>query len=103
MKRLLLLLVESGVNTVYSSGRLSDSLSGLSFVITGTLPSYSREEAKALIESHGGTVKSSVSKKTSYLLAGEDGGSKLTRAGELGVGIIGESELLKMIESGKDE
>ena len=71
---------------------------GLSFVITGTLPSYSRDDAKALIESHGGTVKSSVSKKTSYLLAGEEAGSKLTKAQELGVKIIDEQTLLDMIK-----
>lgn len=78
--------------------RSSDKLMGLSFVITGTLPSYSRDDAKALIESHGGTVKSSVSKKTSYLLAGEEAGSKLTKAQELGVKIIDEQTLLDMIK-----
>ena len=91
-------LKERGVNTEYASSRSSDKLMGLSFVITGTLPSYSRYDAKALIESHGGTVKSSVSKKTSYLLAGEEAGSKLTKAQELGVKIIDEQTLLDMIK-----
>ena len=91
-------LKECGVNTEYASSRSSDKLMGLSFVITGTLPSYSRDDAKALIESHGGTVKSSVSKKTSYLLAGEEAGSKLTKAQELGVKIIDEQTLLDMIK-----
>lgn len=91
-------LKERGVNTEYASSRSSDKLMGLSFVITGTLPSYSRDDAKALIESHGGTVKSSVSKKTSYLLAGEEAGSKLTKAQELGVKIIDEQTLLDMIK-----
>jgi DNA ligase (NAD+) len=74
----------------------SDSLAGLTFVITGTLPSLSRDEAKALIEAHGGKVTGSVSKNTNYLLAGEKAGSKLTKAESLGVTIINESELLDM-------
>ncbi len=77
-----------------SSG--STVLEGLTFVITGTLPSMSRDEAKALIESHGGKVTGSVSKNTNYLLAGEKAGSKLAKAEALGVPIIGESELLGM-------
>lgn len=91
------LLKQYGVNTDYNSSRSSDRLTGLSFVITGTLPSYSRDEAKALIESHGGVVKSSVSKKTDYLLAGEDAGSKLVKAQELGVKVISERELMETL------
>ena len=91
------LLKQYGVNTDYDSSRSSDRLTGLSFVITGTLPSYSRDEAKALIESHGGVVKSSVSKKTDYLLAGEDAGSKLVKAQELGVKVISERELMEIL------
>ncbi len=91
------LLKQYGVNTDYNISRSSDRLTGLSFVITGTLPSYSRDEAKALIESHGGVVKSSVSKKTDYLLAGEDAGSKLVKAQELGVKVIGERELMEIL------
>lgn len=91
------LLKQYGVNTDYNSSRSSDRLTGLSFVITGTLPSYSRDEAKALIESHGGVVKSSVSKKTDYLLAGEDAGSKLVKAQELGVKVISERELMEIL------
>lgn len=91
------LLKQYGVNTDYNSSRSSDRLTGLSFVITGTLPSYSRDEAKALIESHGGVVKSSVSKKTDYLLAGEDAGSKLVKAQELGVKVISERELMELL------
>lgn len=97
MRQTIALLKELGVNTEYESSRKSDILSGLSFVITGTLPSLSRDEAKALIESHGGTVKGSVSKKTDYLLAGEDAGSKLTKAQELGIKIIDENALTQMI------
>jgi DNA ligase (NAD+) len=69
------------------------NLHGLTFVLTGTLPTMSREEAKDLIESHGGKVAGSVSKKTSYLVAGADPGSKIERAGELGVPVIDEQQL----------
>ena len=70
---------------------------GMTFVLTGTLPTMSRKEASALIESHGGKTSSSVSKKTDYVLAGEDAGSKLTKAQSLGVTIITEADLLTMI------
>jgi DNA ligase (NAD+) len=73
-------------------------LSGLTFVITGTLPNLSRNEAKALIEKNGGKVTSSVSKKTSYLVAGEKAGSKLTKAQALGVLVLNESGLTKMLK-----
>jgi DNA ligase (NAD+) len=75
----------------------NQSLAGLTFVITGTLPSLSRDEAKALIELHGGKVTGSVSKNTNYLLAGESAGSKLTKAQELGVTVIDEAALTAMI------
>ncbi|MAU00734.1 MAG: DNA ligase (NAD(+)) LigA [Anaerolineaceae bacterium] len=74
----------------------STALEGLTFVITGTLPSMSRDEAKSLIEAHGGKVTGSVSNNTDYLLAGEKAGSKLTKAESLGITIIDESELLNM-------
>ncbi len=73
-------------------------LTGLTFVITGTLPTLSREDAKALIESHGGKVASSVSKNTTYLLAGENAGSKLAEAEKLGTKIIDEEGLTKIIK-----
>ncbi len=71
-------------------------LAGYTFVLTGTLPTLSRDEAKELIESAGGKVSSAVSKKTSYLVAGEDAGSKLTKAQELGVKILSEKQLQHM-------
>jgi len=74
----------------------SDALSGLTFVITGTLPTFSREDAKAFIESHGGKVIDTVSKKTSYLVLGEAPGSKYEKAKSLGVKVIGEEELKKL-------
>jgi len=73
--------------------------SGMVFVITGTLPSLSRENAKKLIEMHGGKTTDSVSRKTSYLLLGENPGSKLEKATSLGVEVIGEKELLELINS----
>jgi DNA ligase (NAD+) len=72
-------------------------LQGLTFVLTGTLPSLSREDAKELIEKHGGKVSGSVSKKTNYLVAGTEAGSKLDRAGELGVPVIDEQQLKEML------
>ena len=90
-------LKELGVNMSYERVASSDKLSGKIFVITGTLPSLKRDEAQALIERNGGTVKSSVSKKTDFVLAGDDAGSKLSKAKELGVAVIDEAELLSII------
>jgi DNA ligase (NAD+) len=72
-------------------------LADLTFVITGTLPSLSRGEAKELIERHGGKVTGSVSRKTDYLLCGENAGSKLTKAQQLGIPAIDQDTLYKMI------
>lgn len=94
-------LKASGVNTVSLNKAADDALSGKTIVITGTLDGYSRQEMTALIESHSGKVSSSVSKKTDYLLAGEDGGSKLTKAASLGVPIISVDDLFKMINGEK--
>lgn len=93
-------LAEAGVNMkslTYGESRSDGKLTGVTFVITGTLPSMSREEAKSLIEANGGKCSGSVSKKTSYLLAGDAAGSKLTKARELGVKIISESDLNEML------
>jgi DNA ligase (NAD+) len=73
-------------------------LVGKTFVITGTLPTMKRDEAKALIEGAGGKVTGSVSSKTDYLVVGEDAGSKLKKAEELGITLLGEADLLKMLE-----
>ena len=69
----------------------------MTFVITGTLPSMKRDEATALISANGGKVSGSVSKKTTHLLAGEDAGSKLQKAKDLGTKIISEAELMAML------
>ena len=79
-----------------AKSRTSDALEGKTFVITGTLPTWSRDDAKEFIESHGGKVTDSVSKKTSYLVLGEAPGSKYDKAKSLGVKIIGEDELKKL-------
>jgi DNA ligase (NAD+) len=73
-------------------------LSGLTFVVTGTLPGFSRDEVKEFIEAHGGKVTSSISKSTSYLVLGENPGSKLDKARELGVEIVDEAGLRKLAE-----
>lgn len=78
----------------------SAALAGMTFVVTGTLPSFSREEIQDLIEKNGGKAAGSVSKKTSYVVAGEAAGSKLTKAQSLGVPVLTEQELLELIERG---
>ena len=97
MTELIERLKSYGVNTVYQSDVKSDKLAGLTFVITGTLPDMTRDEAKTLIEQNGGKCSGSVSKKTSYVLAGEEAGSKLTKAQQLGVTVISQEQLIEMI------
>jgi DNA ligase (NAD+) len=75
-----------------------DRFSGKTFVLTGTLPTMTRDEATQIIQMYGGKVSGSVSKKTSYVLAGEDAGSKLTKAQNLGVQILNEEDFKKMLE-----
>ncbi len=89
-------LKEYGVNTVYSNISTGDTFKGLTFVLTGTLPTLKREQAKEMIEKLGGKCTGSVSKKTDYVVAGEAAGSKLTKAEELGIKVISEEDLLKM-------
>jgi len=72
-------------------------LAGKTFVLTGTLPTYSRDEAKKMLEDQGGRVSGSVSKKTDYVIAGEEAGSKLDKARELGVKVIGQKEMLALV------
>lgn len=90
-------LREHGVNMTYDSGKVADDLAGKTFVLTGTLPTMTRDQAKSLIESHGGKCSGSVSKKTTYVVAGEEAGSKLTKAQELGITVMSEHELLELI------
>ncbi len=91
-------LRRAGVNMTAAPREMAgDQLKGLTFVLTGTLPTLSREAAEALIEAHGGKVTSSVSKKTSYVVMGDSPGSKADKARQLGIPIIGENELRKMV------
>ncbi|MDE7105529.1 MAG: NAD-dependent DNA ligase LigA [Ruminococcus sp.] len=88
-------LKNAGVNMKYSKKSISDNrFSGLTFVLTGTFPTMKRDEAKKLIESFGGKVSGSVSKKTNFVVAGEDAGSKLTKAQDLGIEILSENDLI---------
>ncbi|MBR5365576.1 MAG: NAD-dependent DNA ligase LigA [Clostridia bacterium] len=102
-RRLVDKLREAGVVTALPvseepAGPASETLAGMTFVLTGTLPTMTRDEATALIKQHGGKASGSVSRKTTYVLAGSDAGSKLTKANELGIPVIGEEEFLDMIK-----
>ena len=96
-RRLVERLAACGVNMTAQQTRTDARFAGMTFVLTGTLPTLTRSEATAMIESHGGKTAGSVSKKTSVVLAGEDAGSKLTKAQQLGIRIIGEDELRAML------
>ncbi len=91
-------LREAGVSFESTEAPVGETLAGKTFVLTGTLPTLERKEAAALIEAQGGKVTSSVSKKTSYVVAGEAAGSKLQKAVELGITILTEAELLRLLE-----
>ena len=91
-------LREAGVNMTCLTERKDDRFAGMTFVLTGTLPTMGRSEASALIEQYGGKTSGSVSKKTSVVLAGEDAGGKLTKAQALGIRIINEQEFLEMLK-----
>ena len=97
-REICLSLIELGLKTESTAGPVKDTLAGLTFVLTGTLPTMSRDEASALIKANGGKVTGSVSKKTSYVVAGSDAGSKLTKAQALGVPVIDEAALVEMIK-----
>ena len=92
-------MIACGLQVQPVEKRSTGSLLGVTFVLTGTFPTLSRDEAKDLIEAAGGKVSSSVSKKTNYVVAGEDAGSKLTKAQELGISIIDETALLLMLKN----
>jgi DNA ligase (NAD+) len=89
-------LIDLGLNTNSTFVALDNKFEGLTFVLTGTLPTMSRDVASGMIKDRGGKVSGSVSGKTSYVLAGEDAGSKLVKAKNLGITIIDEEEFLNM-------
>lgn len=88
----------AGVNMTSLEAPLGDKLAGKTFVLTGTLERFTREEAGAMIEQQGGKVSGSVSKKTSYIVAGEAAGSKLRKAEELGIPVLAERDFLDLLE-----
>ena len=88
-------LLAAGVQPQEAAAKAESVFSGMSIVVTGTLPTLSRNEAEELIRSCGGTAASSVSKKTAFVVAGEKAGSKLTKAEALGIEVIDEAELLR--------
>ena len=96
-------LKEAGVNMTALSAAQDLRLAGKTFVLTGTLPTLTRQEATELVERYGWKTSSSVSKKTGYVIAGEDAGSKLTKAQQLNVPILSEEEFLKLLEDSKAE
>jgi DNA ligase (NAD+) len=95
-------LKEAGVDMTAEKKQRSAQLAGMTFVLTGTLPTLTREEAKARIEAAGGKTAGSVSKKTSYVVAGEEAGSKLDKAHELKVPVLDEAGLLALLEAGSN-
>lgn len=92
------LLRNAGVSFESHEEKLDNRFAGMTFVLTGALSAFTRDEAAAVIESFGGKVSSSVSKKTSYVVAGEEAGSKLTKAQSLGIPVLTEGEFCAMIE-----
>ena len=91
-------LKQAGLNMeVLKTSKSDNRFDGKTFVLTGSLEKYTRDEASEIIENLGGKTSSSVSKKTDYVLAGEDAGSKLRKAQELGVTVISEEEFISMI------
>ena len=92
-------LEQAGVNlnSLEDSSGVDQRLEGLTFVITGTLPTMGRSEMEQLLKKYGAKVSGSVSKKTSYVVAGENAGSKLTKANELGIPVLTEQEVLDRI------
>ena len=101
-RRLIEKLRRRGLSFEEPRQKTSGALKGMTFVLTGTLETLSRERSTELIESNGGKVTSGVSKKTSFVVAGAEPGSKLEKARSLGVKIIGEKELMKLLNSGAD-
>lgn len=91
-------LREAGVNFESTAAPTDDRFAGMTFVLTGALSLFTRDEATEKIEAHGGKASGSVSKKTTYVVAGENAGSKLRKAGELGIPVLTEQQFLNMLQ-----
>jgi DNA ligase (NAD+) len=94
-------LLNAGVSPHADAAASGGAFQGMTLVVTGTLPHFSRQEAEAFIRDNGGTASGSVSKKTAYVVAGENAGSKLSKAQALGVPVIGEEEMVRLAQSGE--
>jgi DNA ligase (NAD+) len=92
-------LLAAGLELEVEQSTINPALVGKTFVLTGTLPTMSRDQAKLLLESAGAKVAGSVSSKTSYVVAGDEAGSKLEKAHQLGVAVIDEAKMLSLLES----
>ena len=99
-QRMIERLLEAGVSPQAEGKAQGGALQGMTIVVTGTLPHFSRQEAEAFIREQGGTASGSVSRKTAFVVAGENAGSKLTKAQALGIPVITEEELIKMAQNG---
>ena len=97
-KEMIVKLKNLGLNMTEPDNTIDNRFEGMTFVLTGTLPTYSRQEASEIIERYGGKTSSSVSKKTTYVLSGEASGSKLDKANALGIPVIDEAQFNDMIK-----
>ena len=97
-KHLIARLREAGVNMTAAQQGEDRRFAGMTFVLTGKLERFTRDEAAEMIETRGGKAAGSVSKKTTYVVAGEDAGSKLRKAQELGVPVLSEEEFLTLLQ-----
>jgi DNA ligase (NAD+) len=91
-------MLETGVTPAVEQKKVGGRFTGKSFVFTGALSRFTRDEARILVENEGGNAVGSVSKKTDYVVAGEEAGSKLAKARELGVTVLTEEEFLELVE-----
>lgn len=98
--RMIQRLLDAGVSPQAESKKEGGAFQGMTLVVTGTLPTFSRQEAEAFIRDNGGVAAGSVSRKTSYVVAGENAGSKLTKAQSLGIPVITEAEMIQMAQNG---
>ena len=92
-------MLAAGVKPETPKVKASDVLSGMSIVVTGTLENYTRQQIEQMVKDHGGKTSSSVSKKTAFLVAGSNAGSKLDKANQLGIEVINEDQFILRIKS----